>query len=314
MTVFVKVGGVWETVTELYVKRNGVWAQPKTAWFVNEFYTTQPQNLVSGGSFGITFSGGTWGAANAFWWNGVEADKPYDTDLFLDATYSVGTQLFYQSPPDFPLGAVGKISVPYTCNRMAFTMYGQGGAGAASTTNFAAGAGGSAASFVGNKTFIPGGIVVNEFDEFSLTITPENDTTTSGDGADGSSFTFSWPGNTITVGGGKGGLANGTNGAGGVVSGSGPVWATYSLNPLAARNGNPGVTNVYGINQGGSQLYYQGFSNPQSRDGGVLFGRFGAAGFTYAFDPESSAGGGGGYNSWGQKGGVGAFFVQFWRA
>jgi hypothetical protein len=319
MTIFVKVGGVWETVTEVYVKQGGVWAQPKNIWVHNETAADIPQNLITGTSFGRVFFGPvfpfpTWGPANAAWWNGNAADEPYPNEN-LDATFFVATKQFYESPPYFPSGIVGKVVVPYTCNRMTFYMYAQGGAGAASVTNFAAGAGGSGASFTLTGFFAPGGIAVNEFDEFTVTITPENNTTTSGNGANGASITLSWPGgNTITVEGGKGGLTNGTNGAGGVVSGSGPVWTTYSSDPLIARNGNSGTTNAFGINQGGSQLWYQSPTfPPQSREGGVLFGRFGAAGFTYAFDPESSAGGGGGYNSWGQKGGVGALVINFWR-
>ena len=315
MTVFVKVGGVWQTVNEVYVKRSGVWAQPKNLWFYNLTTPEVPQNLVDGASYGRTFTGGgpfppfwTW-TGNAVWWNGNPADNPYVAPFF-EATFLTYTAAFWESPPIYPSGTVGKIVVPYSCNRASFRIQAQGGAGAASTTNFAAGAGGGGA--VLNYDPISGGFVVNEFDEFTVTVTPENDTTTSGDGADGTSYTVSWPGNTITAGGGKGGEASGVNGVGGVASGSGPIWNNLLLSGVAA-NGSAGTTNAYGLNKGGAgavdptQPFLTGV-------GGSLFGEFDDGGFCFAIDPDNGGGGGGGYNSWGQKGGDAQIVFNFWRA
>lgn len=313
MTIYVKVAGVWETVTEVYVKQSGVWAQPKNLWIHQEVPPQQPQNLVTGTCYGRTFFGPvfpfpTWGPTNAVWYDGTVANEPYPSPSF-DAEFYVDNAPFWESP-QYPSGAVGKIVVPYSCNRASFRIQAQGGAGAASTTNFAAGAGGGGATV--DYTPIVAGFAVNEFDEFTVTITPENDTTTSGDGADGSSYTVSWPGNTITVGSGEGGKASGVNGIGGVASGSGPVWNTLVLSGVAA-NGFAGTTNAYGLNKGGagafnpSQPFIQGV-------GGALFGEFDDGGFCFAIDPVNGGGGGGGYNSWGQKGGDGFLDFFFWRA
>lgn len=312
MTVYVKVGGSWQTVNEVYVKQNGVWAQPKNLMFRNFAGAQTPQNVTTGTPYGSTFFAPVFPfdtfTGLTVWWNGVFADRPYT--ISNDADFLAETRVFWESPPYFPSGAVGKIVVPYTCNRATFWIAGQGGAGAASTTNFAAGAGGGGA--VANYGPISSGFAVNEFDEFTLTITPENDTTTSGDGADGASFTVSWPGNSITVGGGKGGKASGVNGAGGVVSGSGPIWNNLVLSGTAA-NGFAGTTNAYGFKRGGDQAFDPSQPFVQG-NGGVLFGEFDDGGFCFAQDPSFGGGGGGGYNSWGQKGADGQVNFGFWRA
>jgi hypothetical protein len=318
MTVYVKVGGIWETVTEVYVKQSGVWAQPKNLWIHQDIPPQQPQNLTTGTCYGRVFTGGaypfsyTWGPANAVWYDGTFANRPY-LQPFFESQFYAETLPFWEYPPAYPLNfpstVVGKIVVPYSCNRAAFRIQAQGGAGAASTTNFAAGAGGGGA--VLNYEPISGGFVVNEFDEFTVTITAENDTTTSGDGADGSSYTVSWPGNTITADGGKGGIASCVNGVGGVASGSGPIWNDLLLSGVAA-NGFAGTTNAYGLNKGGNgavdpfQPFIQGV-------GGSLFGEFDDGGFCFAIDPVNGGGGGGGYNSWGQKGGDSEILFSFWR-
>jgi hypothetical protein len=280
MTIYVKDSGNWETVTEVYVKRAGSWTALRQFWVKKFNITTDTR--------GINFY------QNVFFTVG---NVPYP-GVTAAANVSIETSDYFE-PVIYPSGISGTVQVPYGCNRCRILLIAQGGSGGASTTNFAAGAGGAGAVW---RSAASTGFAVTEFTEtFTWSLGNENDVTTSGDGVDGASITVSWSGNTVTVNGGKAGLADGTNGAGGTVSGSGPI---YSAGQGA--NGNSGFTNAFGFNTGGDSSAFWLISR-----GGVLYTED-FSGATW-LEPILGGGGAGGYNAFGQKGGAASIGISFFR-
>jgi hypothetical protein len=285
MTIFVKDSGNWETVTNVYVKRAGSWTDLTQFW-VRKFDITTDAD-------GVNFY------QNVFFTTG---NRAYD-GVVSASSVSIITSDYFE-PVIYPSGINGTVQVPYGCNRCRILLIAQGGSGGASATNFAAGAGGSGAVWrsggLSGAAFLAG-FAVTEFTEvFTWSLGNENDVTTSGDGVAGASITVSWPGNTVTVGGGGAGLADGTNGTGGVVSGSGTEYTSGS-----GYNGGSASTNAFGFNEGGaSPAPWLSLSR-----GGVLY----TEDFISTWvDPIFGGGGAGGYNSFGQKGGAATLSIEFW--
>lgn len=291
MTIFVKVSGNWETVTEVYLKLAGSWVSIKQVFVRNEAennagpYPLQPASYVLDYYQNVFFSPGNSPFLNEFVGPQFDLQAPNTPE---DATFQF-----------LPLGGSATFQVPFGCNTCRLLMRGQGGAGAGSVTNFAAGAGGGTSRFR-SKAF-----TVTEFETFSWSVTASNTDTVSGNGADGATFSISWSGNSITTEGGKGGLANGNHGLGGILSGSGPVF----LDPAQANDGDPGFTTGLGFGQGGS-------GNPSTGvEGGVIYYEDSSPppGFSNQINPLDGSGGGGGYNMAGQQGSGYLFAMQFWR-
>jgi hypothetical protein len=277
MTTFVKVSGNWETATEVYVKRAGSWTA------IEQFY-------VKPGQFNPPLD-------TTFWQLVFFSPGNYPYLSFISSSSSTFSSSGFYEPVLYPSGTSGTVQVPYGANRCRILMVGQGGAGGASASNSAAGAGGAGGAILTQSS----GFAVNEFDTFNWSFGNENGITTSGDGANGGSFTVSWTGNSMTADGGNGGLASGTHGLGGGTSGSGTVYLNSTLT-----TGNSGFTNAWGFGEGGENT---GSLLGASR-GGYLYGEYLGATWTY---PIVGGGGAGGYNSYGQKGGDCFVRFAFWR-
>lgn len=287
MTIFFKTNGNWETVTDVYLKENGSWVPVNQVWYKNEAQWLNVPPLAPTSS------------DDQYWLNVFST--PADPAYLFDSAYWVfkGGEPFFDPDPLYPGGGSGTIQVPYGCNRMLVEIYGQGGAGGSSSGfGVFAGGGGSGAIIDTDP------VIVTEFEPINWSVSAPN-TIATGNGADGADVTISWAGNVLTAGGGKGGFSNGTVGAGGLHSGSGPAYAAatkydgvagefpmFFLNPWGRGGGRfvPG-------GPGGGQYYF--INSLRYADGTPVA-------------PVDGCGGGGGFNSYGQRGGNWSILMIFY--
>lgn len=303
MTMFVKTGGVWQTITDAYVKTGGVWEPLKQIWFQYDQFPPSPTPVIyhfPAQEQPVNLDGNI----NCAFYSGSNVPYPQGPGTGNPTAYwRVDGSFWSNDPLLYPSGYNHTVYVPYGCSQMRLTMWGQGGSGAASLSNTNAGSGGAPGVFSTFGFWTP----VTEFEPITITVGPEADFTFSGDGADGADVTVSWTGNSITCNGGGGGKASGVQGTGSGVTGSGTAFSSGTK-----YTGNSGFINALGLTQGGGHAQNPPFGFEFFSYGGCVYKKEVYPQYNNIIEiPSGAAGGGGGYNCYGQRGGSWSVILQF---